>query len=497
MENKELLTQFETHRDKLNALGLALSTMNYDEYTIAPKRGSAYRQKMMSLLSTQQFMLAQDPQFIEVTRQLNQTTDSEDLKRETDLILKRYDKIKNVPEDLMMHFTMLAMQSNDVWEEAKNTDNYKLFEPNLLQLIDLTKEVVSTIEPKVDSVYESLLDDYEEGLTIETLNTFFNTLEERLVPFIKKINDLNLEVPAFLSRPVSIENQKKITEMIRDYVGFDHDFTVVAETEHPFSSTLSINDTRITTHYHEDMFASNIFSIIHEIGHSFYNHQVDSRFEGWMIADAMSMGMHESQSRFLENNIGRSKAFWTPIYSKLKVLAHDALYDVDLDDFIKGINHPQLSLIRIEADELTYALHVLVRYHLEQKMFVENETKDLNILWKEEYKRVLGVTPPSDTLGILQDVHWSQASFGYFPTYALGSAFAAQFYEAMEKDFDVNAALESGNFKKVREWLKENIHQYGALYNSKEMLLKVTGKEFDANIFCDYLIDKYTKLFNL
>lgn len=497
MEYKQILEQYQAHRNKMNALKLAISTMSYDEYTIAPKDGGDYRHQAMALLETQAFMLAKDPNYIEWVNLIHQQTNDPDLKRETEIILKRFNKTKNISEEFMLDYSQLLMKSNTIWEQAKAHNDYALFEPILLKLIEMTKKMVATIEPKVDSVYEELLDKYEEGLSINVLNQFFNTLTERLVPFIQKVKEANLKKPAFLSRPLSIEKQKQITEMMRDYLGFDKSFTVIAETEHPFSSTLSINDTRITTHYHETMFASNIFSIIHEIGHSFYNHQVDARFEGWEIADAMSMGMHESQSRFLENNIGRSKAFWTPIYPKLKALAHEVLYDVDLDDFIKGINHPELSLIRIEADELTYALHVMVRYHLEQKMFVENQTDNLNQLWNEAYEQVLGIRPSNDTEGILQDVHWSGGSFGYFPTYALGSAFAAQFYEAMNKDIDVNAELEKGNFAAIKAWLKEHIHQYGGLYNSKEMMLKVTGKEFDANIFCDYLINKYTKLFNL
>ncbi len=497
MENKQLVEQFFNHRKKINALKLALSTMYYDMYTIAPKKGNPYRQEMMALLSTQAFMLSQDKAYIEWTKTINKTTQDADLKRETDLILKKYNKTKNVSEELMMTFNIEQMKANDIWEEAKETNNYQLFEPQLKKLIDLTKEVVSTIQPKVNSVYESLLDDYEEGLTIETLDYFFKILEERLVPFIQKVNEANLAEPEFLSRSVSIDQQKKITQLLRDYMGFNNDFSVVAETEHPFSSTLSINDTRITTHYHENLFTSNIFSVIHEFGHSFYNHQVDQKYEGWVIGDAMSMGMHESQSRFLENNIGRSKSFWVPIYDQLKELAQEALYDVDLDEFIRGINYPKLSLIRIEADELTYALHVLVRYRLEQKMFVDNETDNLNDLWNQQYQQILGITPDSDTNGILQDVHWSGASFGYFPTYALGSAYAAQFYQAMNQEFDVNQALEDQDFNKIKTWLKENIHQTGGFYNSNEMLLRVTNKAFDPHIFCDYLINKYTNLFNL
>lgn len=490
-----LQEQFQQYRDKQNALNLALTTMNYDLFTIAPKDGNPYRHKMMNILFEEAVKLEKDPDFIKVVTQLNDTTQDEDVKRDTDIFLKRYNKTKNVSVELQSKFFALTLEANDVWEEAKNKNRYDLFEPYLLKLIEITKEVVDTIEPKVENVYETLLDDYEEGLTIAQLDEFFGILNDRLVPFIQKINNANLKEPEFLSRPVDIETQKKITQLIADYVGFDSSFSYIAETEHPFSSTLSINDSRITTHYHQDMFTSNIFSIIHEIGHSFYNHQVDEKYEGMWIADAMSMGMHESQSRFLENNIGRSKAFWTPLYSQLKELAHSALHDVDLDEFIYGINFPKLSLIRIEADELTYALHVLVRYNLERMMIVDSKTENLNEVWKQEYGRVLGIAPESDSKGILQDVHWSQASFGYFPTYALGSAYAAQFFDTLKQQINVDEVLSSGQFSVIREWLKENIHQYGGKYTSQQMLQRVTHKPFDANIYCDYLIEKFSALY--
>lgn len=493
----EKVQQLRNYLDKINAYQLALSTMNYDLETIAPRDGADYRHKMMALLNEEAFKLRTDKAFIQLVQEVHDETNDSDLKRETKLILDSYNKSKNITPEQMREYVQLTFKSNDVWKDAKQNNDYHSFEPYLKQLIEKTLELVKTRDNLSEKLYDNLLDDYQEGLTQEKVDNFFNVIEERLVPFIKKVSQSNLQEPDFLRKPISVEKQKEMTQLIADYLGFKSNFSVIAETEHPFSSTLSINDTRITTHYHEDQFTSNIFSIIHEIGHSFYNHQVDEKYDGWMIADAMDMTMHESQSRFLENNIGRSKDFWTPLYPKLQSICPEVLGGVSLDDFIYGINFPKISLIRIEADELTYSLHVLIRYRLEQKMITNNEFDHLNTLWADEYERILGIRPSTDSEGILQDVHWSGASFGYFPTYALGSAVAAMFYKKINEDMDVSAELRNGQFSSIRNWLKENIHQYGGKYTADEMIQKVTGQSFDPNVYCDYLIQKFTALYGI
>lgn len=493
----EKLQQFREHQNKINAYRLALATMNYDLETIAPKDGADYRHKMMAFLNEQAFKLQTDKEYIQLAQELHDSTNDFNLKRETELILNNYNKRKNITPEQMSEFVALTYKSNDIWKEAKQNNDYQSFEPYLKQLIDKSRALIQTRDQLSQHIYDDYLDDFQEGLTQEKVEKFFDTIEARLVPFIKKVSQSNLLEPAFLTKPISVEKQKEMTKLVADYLGFTDNFSVIAETEHPFSSTLSINDTRITTHYHEDQFTSNIFSIIHEIGHSLYNHQVNPEYEGTELADSMDMTMHESQSRFLENNIGRSKDFWVPLYPKLQAICPEVLGSVTLDEFIYGINYPKISLIRIEADELTYSLHVLIRYRLEQRMITDNLSDNLNILWADEYERILGVRPQNDSEGILQDVHWSGGAFGYFPTYALGSAVAAMFYKKIQEDLDLSKELTSGNFVKVKDWLRENIHQYGALYTADEMILKVAGKEFDADDYCDYLISKFTRIYGI
>lgn len=496
MEKQQLLEKFNTYCKKLNALDLALTTMNFDLNTIAPKKGGAYRFEAMSNLYGQYFETSISTDYINTLLQLNELELDELMKKEIELRLISYNKNKNIPVELATKFSLATNESFEAWQEAKEKNDYSLFEPHLKKVIALSKEMVS-YRDNVTNTYEAMLDNYEQGLTLKKVDDFFTVIQERLVPFIKQVVDKKIVKPEFLSRPVSLKKQRQVTELIRNYLDFNPEYSYISESAHPFSSTFSINDTRITTKYLENDFTSNIFSIIHEIGHGTYNHQVDSQYEGYAIADAMSMSLHESQSRFLENNIGRSYGFWYYLYPQLQEILKEELADVSLDEFILGINYSEPSLIRIEADELTYPLHILIRYNMEQRMINENITDNLDVLWADEYEKILGIRPKTNSEGILQDVHWSDASFGYFPTYALGSAYACQFYNKLNESVNIEEQLKQGNFVVIKEWLKENIHQYGGYYLTDEIIFRVCGQSFDPNFYCDYLIEKFTKLFNI
>lgn len=486
---------YQNHKDQINALALALNTLNFDANTIAPKDGANYRNKQMSLLSNQLFKLTLDPNYIETMRLLLEQTTDPILKRELEVNLESYDIYKDVPATLQQEFSLAGLNSFETWQNAKQENNYVKFEKDWLPVIKLLKEMTSYFPIKHS--YNALLNLYHRGLTQEKLDLFFNTIETRLVPFIQTIVQNQKIKPEFLSRKVPIEKQKEVTQFIRKIFLFDEHKTVISESAHPFSSTFSLNDSRITTRYIEDNFMSNIFSIIHEIGHGTYNLQVNPQFEGTSLADNMSMSMHESQSRFLENMIARHPLFWKPHFITLKELVSPVLDDVSYDEFIFGINYSTPSLIRTEADELTYPLHILIRYKLEMEIIEKENLTNLNEKWNEYYQKYLGLTPSSDTVGILQDVHWSDGSLGYFPTYAYGSAYAAMFFEAMSRDLDVNHLLENGNYAAIKEWNKQNIHQFGGFIKDDEIILNVCQKEFDPNVYCDYLIQKFSKLYHL
>ncbi len=497
MKKQELLTQLREYQSLMNAYKLALTTMNYDAYTIAPKDGAGYRNQMFSILYRKMLELTTDPKYIDIIQQLAREKDNTpELKRELELALRDYQKYKNVPPELIQAFSKLTNDANDVWEAAKNNNDYASFEPYLKDILELSKKMYRYREGCED-LYDCYLDDFEPKLTQVSFGQFADLIEEKLVPLVKAIHQLQLKRPAFLSRKVSIDKQKQIIELLKDYLDFSDNFSYVSISAHPFSSTFSINDTRITTAFDENDWTDSMFSLIHEIGHSTYNHQVNLNYEGTLLADSMSMGMHESQSRLLENNLGRTKAFWTTLYPKLEELLPEVLHDVSLDDFIYGINFSRISLIRTQADELTYPLHILIRYRLEQEMIKHDQLDDLNLLWANSYEKFLGIRPENDSLGILQDVHWSGGAFGYFPTYALGSAIACQLMAQMKKDIDVETLLKTNQFKVIKAWLKENVHHYGALYDTDQWLEKITNEPFNPNYYIDYLIDKYSKLYRI
>lgn len=491
----------ETYQEtlnKLNAFQLALTTVSYDDQTIAPKDGRDYRGTMLSILSGEYFEILQSESFFTILENLDKTPDLDEITAASvRYFLKEIKKTKNVPLKEYIDFNKLMSDSNNIWEESRSSNDFARFEPMLQKVIDALKKMISYRNDGL-SLYDSLLDDYEEGLTTEKVNEFFAVLQERLVPFLKRITALNRTKPAFLSREITDEKQQQITDLLLRYLNFESRFGQQSLSEHPFSTNMSINDVRVTTHFYPKNFTSNIFSIIHEVGHATYNHQVNPAFEGTPLANNMSYSMHESQSRLMENMLGRTPSFWYSLYPQLVTIIPEILGDVSFDDFIFGINYVEPSLIRTEADELTYPLHILIRYNLEQKIFASTDpVSDLNTLWADEYEAILGVRPDREKEGILQDVHWSQASFGYFPTYALGSAYAAQFMETMRDQIDVNGLLKSGDFKQITEWLRFNIHQYSGTIQAKDLILKVTGKPFDATIYCDYLIEKYAALYQL
>lgn len=481
---------------RLNTYQLALSTMMYDALTIAPKNGAKYRNQAMAILSGEHFKILTS----EETHQLlleNENSDHHFIAESAKYQLEELKKIKNIPQDVYVAFNELKNNAQQIWENAREKEDYSLFEPTLANLIKASKDVIDYRNNDQD-IYEQLLGDYEKGLTLDKVDRFFDQIKEELVPFINTVIDKQKEKPEFLQAYVPIEKQKEISKLLMDHLGYKDDFGYLAVAAHPFSSTFSINDTRITTSYDENDFTSNIFSIIHEVGHSLYNHNVNPEFEDLPLAGNMSYSMHESQSRFLENNIGRSKEFWLPIYAKLESIIPNVLLNVSLDEFIKGINYVEKSAIRVEADELTYPLHILVRYEIEREMFEgEIKTKNLNQRFSELMEKYLGLKPKNDAEGILQDVHWSDASFGYFPSYALGSAYAAQFMFAMREAVDLDSELMNGELTPMFLWLQNNIHQHGGLYEADTILQRATGEAFNANYYIRYLKEKYSKLLSI
>ena len=484
--------------EKINAYQLVLRTTSFDRLTVAPRGGNEYRNKMIAIIEGELFDLQSDPKYIEAVDFLSHEKLGKERDRDIFLAKKMLDDITRFTKEEQMEFSLAQMASYDAWYDGKNSDKYSIFEPHLLKLIDLSKKRLKKRNPEKDP-YDIALDDFEEGMDRKKYDHFFSLVKKQLLPLIRKIDRKKGMIDdSFLYRYYPADRQAQFSKEIMNYLGFTPEWGYLGETEHPFTNGLSRNDVRVTANYDEHNITAAIFSVIHECGHAFYEHQVDPKYDDYPYLFYISSGMHESQSRFFENYMGRRKSFFKLLYPKLQKIFPENLADVSLDDFIRAVNVSECSLIRTEADELTYPIHILIRYELEKEIFAgKADLEKLDQLWDEKYQKYLGIHADKVSEGILQDVHWADASFGYFPTYALGSAIGAQIFHKMQEDIDVDGLLEKGKFKKITDYLKKNIQHYGALYDFDEILLRATGEHFDPNYYIDYLKEKYGTLYEV
>jgi carboxypeptidase Taq len=360
--------------------------------------------------------------------------------------------IKKVPKDEYLAYGLLTQEGPHIWAEAKDKNDFEMYRPTLEKIVAFNQKLVKYLETDELKGYDVLLDMYEEGFGVKEYDMY-----------------------------------------LMDVFHYDRSKGVLKESAHPFTSGVSSVDTRITTRYHEDNLASSIFSTIHEMGHAIYELQNDPKYDDTMLHGGTSLGIHESESRMYENMIGRSYAFWKIHYPKLVEIFPKELKNITLEEFYQYINRAERSLIRIEADELTYALHVLVRYEIEKQLISGKlKVKDLPKRWNGLMSKYVGKKPSNDKEGVLQDIHWSFGSFGYFPTYALGSAYAAQIYQAMNKEINVEEAVLNNQINLINDWLKEHVHKFGRSKTPKEIMMIATNEEFKPSYYVDYLIKKFT-----
>jgi carboxypeptidase Taq len=410
-----------------------------------------------------------------------------------------------IPVDEYAAFAELRTSSINAWEEAIEKSDFTIFAPYLSELLDYQRRFITYRQDAgqvFEHPYDAFLEIYEPGMTVRVLDVFFAELRAEIVPLLQSILQSDKVIrDDFLYREVPIEIQRNTAEFLMELFGYDLNRGQLAESSHPFSMTLAPNDVRITTSYIEDDFFDSFFSVIHEIGHALYEQNVSEnimRFAG-VTSLASSMGIHESQSRFYENMIARSLEFWLYIYDDFQTVTEGYFSDVSAVELYEAVNIVRPSLFRVTADELTYSLHVMVRYEIEKMMFSEEgiNVDDLPQIWNEKMQEYLGITPDNDANGVLQDIHWADGYFGYFPSYTLGNAYAAQMFNAMRTDLDFEASLLSGNIAEISDWLTERVHRHGFLLTPPEILAQITDEGFTARYFVEYLKTKYTDLYGL
>jgi carboxypeptidase Taq len=499
---EKLIAQYENIRRRMKAYAFANNLANWDSTTEAPKGCFENRSLQMGVLSEESYKLQTGPETVSVIEALFARREELDpiLKHEIAERKEALDKIKKVPMNEFVDFMTLLGSSEHVWAQAKNASDWNQFLPLFEKIFAFQKKYVKYVETKDLKGYDVLLDEFEKGYTAKEYDKFFNVLKTDLVPFVKKVlaQDLHLD-DSFNKQLFPAEGQKKFMLHLQNVMNFDKDHGLMKESEHPFTTNFGAStDVRFTNHYYENMFASAIFSAIHEMGHATYEMQVNPALDQTLSGGGGSMALHESQSRFYENIIGRSKEFWRANLPALRKVFPKQLKGVTLETFYKFVNRSQASLIRTEADELTYPIHIMIRYDLERALFNDEIAPvDLPKAWNQKVKEYLGLEVPNDKEGVLQDVHWAWGYFGYFPTYALGSAYAAQIFAKMNSDFKVLKSLDSGSTKQINEWLKDRLHQFGSTKYPKELFQGIAGANFDPKYYVKYLIKKYSKIYDL
>ncbi len=490
--------QLQPYLERAQAFQTAKVLFEWDNETLAPKKAGQNTSKVVGTLSSEYFSVITDPQVKKLVKECQE----EDLGQKEAAIVRELaeeiEKLERVPANEYREFSQLASEGTRIWADARRNKDFESFAPTLKKLVEYTKKFASYRAKEGQKLYDVLLEDYEKGFDMETLDRFFGTLRQQLVPFLKKVTESEVEIEDdFLTGDYKDEDQEAIGRFFAEYVGFDFDRGVMAVSAHPFTTNLHNKDVRVTTSYNRHVDDS-LFSVIHESGHAIYELGIPDELTQTLVGGGASMGMHESQSRFFENIIGRNEAFWAPVYPKLQQQFPQQLKDVPVEKFVKAVNKVEPSLIRTQADELTYSLHVMIRYEVEKMLIQEDLDVDkLPEIWADKYEEYLGVRPKDVAEGVLQDIHWSQGSFGYFPSYALGSAFGAQLYHYMKGQMDFEGLLRKGEISTIREFLREHIHKYGKLKTSRQMLKDVTGEDFNPQYYIDYLVEKYGRLYGV
>ncbi len=500
MTNTEKIDRLYEIYQEVEAYGRALGKLSYDMSCSCPPEGMDQAGRDMALLGKHIFALTHAEETTGLICQLH--ADGEGLtelqKKFVEYLYKDYCKTKNFTPEFSYAFDCAKNAAYGKWLTAKKASDFSLFRDSLAEVIRFTREAIALRDEPPALPYNACLEDFERGTTIEKDDAFFEALKETIVPLLRRIRTEGKSIRTdFLTRRVPVSDQEAISHWIVEQEGIRGSAFSLSTTEHPFTTSFGPKDVRIATHYHEENYVSNLFSMLHEGGHALFMQYEPEEFVETMVCNHMTNGMHECVSRFFENSIGRSRGFIHFAFPAMQAYSHGVFDDVSEEEFYEGVNVATPGLIRTEADELTYSLHICIRYELEKALIGGAITVDeIPALWNAKYKEYLGVDVPDDARGCLQDVHWTD-SFGYFPSYALGSAYGAQILAAMNREFDVDAAVAEGRLLEVTDWFKKRVFARASVLDPDAWLMEITGEAFNVKYFLDYLTKKFTALYGL
>mgnify|MGYP006207616109 FL=1 len=472
--------------------------LSWDQQVMMPPNGANARADTLAWLSGRAHETITSKKMGELISDLEKNLSDLDDDQKTNVleIRRTFDKSTKLPAEFIERFTKTQSKGMGVWAKARKNDDFNMFAPILTELVELAREKITYLE-NGNTPYDTLLDDYEVGLTVDYLEPLFAELKTGLIEILNKIMKTKKHQLAKLDMTFPVSNQEAFCLKVSEQMGFDFNSGRMDTSSHPFSISIAAGDTRITTRYDENEPFSCLYAVMHETGHGLYEQGLPDEFALTPRGTAISLGVHESQSRLWENQIGRTEEFWKyclPLFQK------------EFPEFPKSIDPAQMNLIanqvepsfiRVEADEVTYNLHIILRYEIEKKLFNgELDVNDLPKVWNEMFKEWFGLDVKDDSTGVLQDIHWSMGAFGYFPTYTLGNLYAAQLFETMKEELDdVNNMIEEGNWNPLLDWLRKNIHEKGRLYNPSDLIKKATGKIPSSGPFLKYLNEKYSKIY--
>jgi len=485
---------------EVSDIGHAASVLGWDQQVNMPPGGGEARGQQLATLSKiaqEKFTSDEMGQLLEDLQK--DYTESENGEGAILRVASRaYDKARRVPPEFVAEQAIAATKAFEAWVEAKGKSDFSIFQPFLEKNVELVKRYVAFFPP-ADHPYDVLLDDYEPGMKTAEVKEIFNNLRPKQVSLLKAISEAKQVRDDFLHKKYNEQKIWNFSEKIIAKFGYDFNRGRQDKAPHPFETTFSVNDVRITNRFEPGNPLATLFSAMHECGHALYELGVAQEYERTPLESGTSLAVHESQSRMWENLVGRSFPFWEHFFPEIKKTFPSQLDGVSLKTFYKGINKVEPSFIRVNADEATYNMHIMLRLELEIGMVDGSiAIKDLPEIWNEKMRDYLGITPPSDALGVLQDIHWSYGSIGYFSTYALGNIVSAQLWERINKDIkDLGEQIRKGQFSVLREWLRENVHKYGHKYDPQDLVQKITGSKIDSAAYVRYLTKKYSDIYGL
>jgi carboxypeptidase Taq len=499
MQTQKKYTEYKNALQKIADVKYAAAVLQWDQETYLPPKGADARGRKIATLTEIAHEQFTSEALGSLLQELNTKENlSPKEKRNIQLSLEDYTKNKKLPSSFVRQMSEAVNKSFHAWVEARKQNSFAIFESPLHDIIELKKKEADLLGYEIHP-YNALMNDYDKGLTVNIVDGVFENLKPQLLQLLNEIKNKPQVDNSFLHQHFNKDEQWEFGLHLLSGMNFDLKAGRQDISEHPFTTNFNSNDVRLTTRIDENDFGNMTWSCLHEGGHGLYEQGLPETEYGLPLGEYCSLSIHESQSRLWENNVGRGLSFWKYNYTQLQQYFPQQLNAISVENFYKGINKVEPSLIRTEADELTYHFHVMIRYEIE-KMLIEGSitAKDIPTYWNEHYKKYLGVTVPDDKRGCLQDVHWSHGSFGYFATYSLGSLYAAQLYAAiLKQNTSIEVEIDGGNTKNILVWLRQNIHAHGRYFTSEDLCKNATGENLNSKYFIDYATKKYTSIYNL